>query len=34
MKDKLIHVSNELLDNAAELTPEKSETLRVERSML
>ena len=34
MKDKLIHVSNELLDNAAELTPEISEALRVERSAL
>ncbi|KAI5066012.1 hypothetical protein GOP47_0018636 [Adiantum capillus-veneris] len=34
MKDKLIQVSNELLDNAAELTPEKSEELRVERLSL
>lgn len=31
MKDKLIYVSNELLDNAAELSPERSEELRVER---
>ncbi|KAH7373519.1 hypothetical protein KP509_17G060200 [Ceratopteris richardii] len=34
MKDKLIQVSNELLDNAAELTIERSEELRVERLRL
>ncbi|MCO5608167.1 hypothetical protein L7F22_062373 [Adiantum nelumboides] len=34
MKDQLIQVSNELLDNGAELTPERSEELRVERLVL
>ncbi|CAM6100420.1 unnamed protein product [Calypogeia fissa] len=34
LKDKLIHVSNELLDNAAELSPSRSEELRVQRVSL
>lgn len=31
MKDKLILVSNELLDDAAELSPSRAEQLRLER---
>ncbi|XP_057834687.2 ATP-dependent DNA helicase Q-like 4A isoform X2 [Cryptomeria japonica] len=34
LKDQLISISNELLDNAAELSPQKSEKLRLERSHL
>eukprot|EP01018_Ginkgo_biloba_P018735 Gb_33079 [translate_table: standard] len=34
MKDQLISISNELLDNAAELSPEQSEKLRLERLKL
>jgi len=31
MKDGLISISNDLLDNAAELSPQQSEKLRLER---
>lgn len=34
MKDGLISISNELLDNAAELSPQQSEKLRLERLQL
>ncbi|KAG6556304.1 hypothetical protein Mapa_002246 [Marchantia paleacea] len=34
MKDELIQVSNELLDNAADLSPSRSETLRMHRATL
>ncbi|KAH9325911.1 hypothetical protein KI387_006089, partial [Taxus chinensis] len=34
LKDQLISISNELLDNAAELSPKQSEKLRLERSQL
>ncbi|KAL3689189.1 hypothetical protein R1sor_015498 [Riccia sorocarpa] len=34
MKDELIQISNELLDNAADLSPARSEELRVQRATL
>lgn len=34
LKDRLIAVSNELLDNAADLSPQHSENLRQERFVL